>query len=161
MNATSKKTGVLFVCTGNICRSPTAEAAFKRVVVDAAVDDRFRIASAGTHGYHVGHGADRRSSEHARRRGLDLSKHCARQVTREDFDAFDHVLAMDLANVAALTMVCPKELWPKVSLFLEHCPELGIREVPDPYYGGDQGFERVLDLCEAAAAAFYRRIARD
>jgi protein-tyrosine phosphatase len=153
-----KPVRVLFVCTGNICRSPTAEAIFRKTVADAGADASFEIASAGTHGYHVGHGADTRSAHHARARGIDLSAHRVRSVHADDFSEWDHVVAMDLENIAALSRVCPREHAAKVTLFLEHCPSLGVREVPDPYYGGDQGFERVLDLCEAAAAALFEKL---
>lgn len=156
-----RKTSVLFVCTGNICRSPTAEAIFRRFVADRGIDDRFRIESAGTHGYHVGHGADMRSALAARGRGYDLSTHRAKKLRTEDFTDFDFIVVMDDENMRAIAAICPAEHRAKVTYFLEHAPALGVREVPDPYYGGDAGFEHVLDLCEAAALALLDDIVDD
>src|SRR5688572_25961772 len=112
---------VLFVCMGNICRSPTAEAVFAKIVRDRGLAERFVVHSAGTHAYHVGHGADLRSSEAASRRGYDLATHRARRVTRADFDEYDLIVAMDLENVAGLASLAPDALRSKISLFLEHC----------------------------------------
>lgn len=143
-------TRVLFVCMGNICRSPTAEAVFKDLVAGQGLDGQVESDSAGTHDYHLGLPPDARAQAAALRRGYDLSALRARLVTPADFAAFDYVLAMDEANLAALRELCPPAYRPRVRLFLEFAPETGQREVPDPYYGGAQGFEEVLDLVEAA-----------
>lgn len=149
---------VLFVCMGNICRSPTAEAIFKKIVAESGKGEHFSIESAGTHAYHIGHGADPRSTAAAKNRGYDLSSHRARRVDGADFSRFHHIVAMDDENMTALSRACPTAHRDKLSLFLEHAPDLRVREVPDPYYGGDEGFERVIDLCEAAAQALFDKL---
>jgi protein-tyrosine phosphatase len=143
---------ILFVCTGNICRSPTAEGVFRHVVAKAGLADRIVIESAGTHGYHVGEAPDPRTQQAAARRGYDLSELRARRVERRDFSDFDYVLAMDETNVQFLERLCPPEHAHKLRLFMEFGPDTALREVPDPYYGGADGFERVLDLAERASA---------
>ncbi len=145
------KIRVLFVCMGNICRSPTAEGVFRHTVRQAGVEDRFEIDSAGTHDYHVGSEPDRRTQQAAAKRGYDLSALRGRQVSREDFVRFDWVLAMDRSNLSHLHQLCPEEHRHKVRLFLEFSRGFAEREVPDPYYGGPQGFEHVLDLVEDAS----------
>lgn len=142
---------VLFVCLGNICRSPAAEGVFKKVVADAGLSGRIEVDSAGTSGWHIGDEPDRRGQAAAARRGYDLSDQRARKVVAADFDAFDYIIGMDRSNLADLTSMAPAQARDKVSLFLEFAPQLGQREVPDPYYGGDTGFEDVLTLIEAAA----------
>ena len=142
---------VLFVCTGNICRSPTAEGVFRHVVQQEGLKDRIVIESAGTHGYHVGEPPDPRSQQAAAGRGYDLSAQRARRVERKDFDEFDYVLAMDNENLGFLRRVCPSQHAHKVRLFMEFGSDAAVREVPDPYYGGGAGFERVLDLVEGAS----------
>lgn len=142
---------VLFVCMGNICRSPTAQGAFEHLVSEAGLDERIVVDSAGTHAYHVGEPPDRRSQQTALARGVDLSRQRARQVASPDFADFDYVLAMDRQNLSALLRMCPADHRHKVRLFLEFAAELGEEEVPDPYYGGPRGFEHVFDLVEAAA----------
>jgi protein-tyrosine phosphatase len=144
-------TRVLFVCMGNICRSPTAEGVFRDMVERAGLADTIHIDSAGTHDYHVGHPPDARAQAAAARRGYDLSKLRARQVADSDFAAFDFVLAMDQHNRSLLLQQCPPEYHAKVRLFLEFAAGEVPLEVPDPYYGDAQGFERVLDLVENAA----------
>jgi protein-tyrosine phosphatase len=139
---------VLFVCLGNICRSPTAEGVLRRLVADAGLDDVVHIDSAGTGGWHAGDPPDPRTVRAAARRGLDLSTLRARQVTREDFAAFDHVVAMDESNLAELRTRCPLAHAAKLRLFLSDA-----RGVPDPYAGGAAGFEHVLDLCEDGGRA--------
>jgi protein-tyrosine phosphatase len=152
-------TRVLFVCMGNICRSPTAEGVFKRLVNDAGLDAEIESDSAGTHDYHIGDPPDGRSQAAAGRRGYDLSALRARQVAHDDFASFDYVLAMDETNLTALLSLCPAHYRERVKLFLEFAPEAGHREVPDPYYGGAQGFEEVLDLVELAAQGLLDHIA--
>lgn len=152
------KTRVLFVCMGNICRSPTAEGVFRKLVGDRGLDALIESDSAGTHDYHIGEPPDARSQEAAARRGYDLGMLRARQVGVEDFAAFDHVLAMDQANRTALLHLCPQQYRERVRLFLEFAPQCGRREVPDPYYGGARGFEDVLDLVEAAAQGLLNHI---
>ncbi|NOR41106.1 MAG: low molecular weight phosphotyrosine protein phosphatase [Gammaproteobacteria bacterium] len=144
---------ILFVCMGNICRSPTAQGVFEFLVENEKLSDRIRIESAGTHAYHIGEKPDERASAAAMKRGVDLSTQKARRVTAEDFEEFDYVLAMDRSNYEDLEGICPPEHLPKLHLFLEFSPDLGVIEVPDPYYGGATGFERVLDLIEQAAEA--------
>lgn len=150
---------VLFVCMGNICRSPTAEGAFKHLVARHGLAAEIESDSAGTHDYHIGEPPDQRSQAAALRRGYDLSVLRARQVTADDFAAFDHVLAMDEVNLDALQRLCPAQYRDRVKLFLEFAPQAGRLDVPDPYYGGAQGFEEVLDLVEFAAQGLLDHIA--
>lgn len=149
-----QKTGVLFVCMGNICRSPTAEGVFRKLVKQRGLEDRFTVDSAGTHAYHVGEPPDERARRAASNRGIDLSDLRARQVKASDFRDFDHILVMDADNRDALMFMQPGEHAGKIDLLLNYAPHLKIREVPDPYYGGSQGFEKVLDMIEAAAQGF-------
>ena len=149
---------VLFVCTGNICRSPTAEAVFRRHVEAAGMADRITAASAGTHDYHVGACPDTRAQAAALRRQYDLSRQRARLLSARDFDAFDHVLAMDRGHLAFMLRACPAAQRHKIALFMSHAPHLGQSEVPDPYYGSAGDFELVLDLVEAAAAGLLRKL---
>ena len=142
------------VCLGNICRSPTAEAMLRRKVHEAGLDDRVEVDSAGTADYHVGSPPDRRAIAHGERRGLNLQHLRGRQVERADFDRFDHVLAMDEDNLMNLQRLRPPGSRAKVALLLSYAPQAGAREVPDPYGGGAEGFEQVLDLTAAAADGF-------
>jgi protein-tyrosine phosphatase len=142
---------ILFVCLGNICRSPTAEIVFRHIVAREAPDLRLEIDSAGTAGYHIGSPPDSRTQQAALRRGYDMSAIRARAVEPRDFTRFDLILAMDRNNFDTLRDGAPPAAHSRIRLFLEFAPELEIREVPDPYYGGPNGFEEVLDLVEAAA----------
>lgn len=142
---------VLFVCTGNICRSPTADGVLRRLVKDAGLEARVRVDSAGTHDYHVGEPPDERAQQHARRRGYDLGALRARQVLAADFEAFDLILAMDRGHLRLLQRLAPSEHRHKLRLFMEFASVREVDEVPDPYYGGAAGFERVLDMVEDAA----------
>jgi protein-tyrosine phosphatase len=142
---------ILFVCMGNICRSPTAEGVFRRMLQERAPDLDVEVDSAGTHGYHVGEGPDRRAVEAAARRGVDLRGLRARMVEAADFERFDLLLAMDRLNREVLLDRSPPGYRERVRLFLEFAPESGQADVPDPYYGGGIGFERVLDLVEEAS----------
>ena len=143
---------VLFVCMGNICRSPTAQGVFEKLVEEQSLAGQIVIDSAGTHAYHIGEPPDVRATQAARRRGIDLSTQTARRVSPEDFEKFDYVLAMDITNYDDLAELASPEHSPKLRLFLEFAPVSAIREVPDPYYGGTTGFERVLDLIEEASS---------
>lgn len=151
-------TKVLFVCMGNICRSPTAEGVFIKLVSAQNLQSAFEIDSAGTHAYHVGTAPDLRSQKAAKERDLDLSKLRARRVKPNDFEYFDYILAMDDDNHERLMDECPEEHQHKIHYFLSFAPALNTQEVPDPYYGGQFGFERVLDLCETAAEAFLNTV---
>ncbi len=142
---------VLFVCMGNICRSPTAHAVFRKKVEEAGLADRIEIDSAGTHAYHVGEPPDRRSQQTASRRGIRMHDLRARKVDLGDFYHYDLILAMDEDNLANLLAMKPDDATAEVKLFLrEYAPEHG-HVVPDPYYGGPEGFERVFDMVEAAS----------
>ena len=127
---------ILFVCTGNICRSPTAEVVFRDLVAKKGLSDQFEIDSCGTHGYHIGEGADPRSCRFAKTRGYDLSAHVARQITSEDFVKYDWILVMDKMNLRAFSEQSEQTI------------------VPDPYYGNDKAFLKVIDYCEDAAQGF-------
>ncbi len=144
---------VLFVCLGNICRSPTAEGVFRAAAGRAGLARRLRADSAGLGDWHVGLPPDRRAIEAAKRRGYDLSAIRGRQVEVADFARFGWIIAMDESNLVALTEMKPPEFEGRLGLLLEFVPELGAREIPDPYYGGPEGFERVLDLVEPATTA--------
>ena len=151
---------ILFVCLGNICRSPTAEVVFRAVAAREVPDIVLEIDSAGTAGYHVGEQPDRRTRQAAARRGYDMSALRARVVEPEDFEHFDLILAMDRENLRALERRAPPHARERLRLFLDFAPDTGISEVPDPYYGGANGFEDVLDLVEAASRGLVQHIRR-
>ena len=136
-----ERRSILFVCTGNICRSPTAEGVFRSLCKKQGIE--LRIESAGLGDWHIGQPPDERSQHHARNRGYDLSEQRARQVSAQDFEHFDMILAMDRGHLRGLQKLAPARHHAKIRLFLEG------RDVPDPYYGGPDGFEKVLDLVEA------------
>ncbi|MES9872192.1 MAG: low molecular weight protein-tyrosine-phosphatase [Candidatus Sedimenticola sp. 6PFRAG7] len=142
---------VLFVCMGNICRSPTAHGVFEALVEREGLSHIITVDSAGTHAYHVGEQPDPRSQSTARSRGFDLSYIRARKAEQSDFQKFDYVLAMDSDNYSNLKAICPQGLGDKLQMFLDFAPDLDVRDVPDPYYGGAGGFERVFDMVEAAS----------
>jgi protein-tyrosine phosphatase len=148
---------VLMVCLGNICRSPTAEATFRKQVQDAGLANHIHIDSAGTSNWHQGQQPDARSMRHAARRQYDLTTQRARPINAEDFVHFDYILAMDDQNLRELRRHCPPEHQHKLALFLGDGIG-GYREVPDPYQGGADDFELVLDLCEAGSAALLARL---
>ena len=156
-----EKISVLFVCMGNICRSPTAEGVFRSLVRNAGLEHRLRIDSAGTHAYHIGKSPDARASAAAGKRGFDLSALRGRQVCPQDFHEFDYILAMDEENLSNLKRICPSGNEHKVRLFLEFSANFSEREVPDPYYGGAQGFEHVLDMVEDAARGLLQKLERE
>jgi len=153
-----RKVSVVFVCMGNICRSPTAEAVFRHYVESAGLSGQILIDSAGTHDYHIGDPPDLRTQRAAQQRGYDMSGLRGRQVEEGDFHRFDYVLAMDKANLAILQRLAPPDGTTKARLFLEYARHHAEREVPDPYYGGADGFERVLDMVEDAAEGLLQEI---
>jgi len=142
---------VLFVCTGNICRSPTAEGVFRSLVAARGLSDLIEADSAGTGAWHVGEPPDIRAQETARRRGIEIGGLRARTVDPADFSLFDLLVAMDRGHFRALSGTSPPENAHRVRLFMDFAPDSGVLDVPDPYYGGGDGFERVFDLIEAAA----------
>lgn len=142
---------VLFVCMGNVCRSPTAEGVFRHRVEQAGLTDKIEIDSAGTDSYHVGSAPDRRSQQAARKRGYDLSRIRARRAKAKDLQSFDYILAMDHRNYDDLLALSAYEDQDKIKLFLSFAQQTTEQEVPDPYYGGAKGFEHVLDLVEQAS----------
>jgi len=148
---TQKKVQVLFVCMGNICRSPTAHGVFRKMVIDEGLSDLIEIDSAGTHAYHVGNPPDRRAQQTAHFRGIDLSDLRARQARSEDFEQFDYVIAMDKDNFHGLKLISPEGKLDRLHMFLDFAPSIKAKEVPDPYYGGHEGFERVFDMVEEAS----------
>lgn len=155
-----KHFNVLMICTGNICRSPTADGLLRKLVRDAGWQEQVQVDSAGTDDYHVGEAPDRRAQTHARKRDIDLSGLRARQVHAHDFEHFDLLLAMDKSHLRRLEQQCPAAYRHKVKLFLDFAPGQSEREVPDPYYGGAEGFEQVLDLVEAGCDGVMQHIAQ-
>lgn len=155
-----KKVSVLFVCMGNICRSPTAQAVFESFVQRSGLAQAIQVDSAGTHAYHLGSQPDQRSQQAALGRGLDLTQQRARKIQVADFTEFDYVLAMDLQNLRALQSYAQAKQAQNLKLFMEFASRWREREVPDPYYGGSQGFERVLDMIEDASEGLLAHIIR-
>lgn len=141
---------ILFVCTGNICRSPTAEAVARHWAAKTGLDGEIEFDSAGTHGYHAGETPDARAQQTARSRGYDLARLRARAVERRDFEDFDLILAMDRGHLNWLRRECPAQHLHKLAMFLSYSEIEPDGDVPDPYYGGKDGFELVLNLCEDA-----------
>ncbi|MFN9572986.1 MAG: low molecular weight protein-tyrosine-phosphatase [Betaproteobacteria bacterium] len=143
-------TKVLFVCMGNICRSPTAQGVFRKMVADAGISDIVQVESAGTHAYHVGEPPDARAEQAAKKRGYEIGDLRARQVTADDFRDADLILAMDWENLSMLQQQCPKAYKHKLQLLMRFAGEHDAATVPDPYYGGPEGFNTVLDYVEDA-----------
>ena len=176
MSSANPQLGVLFVCLGNICRSPTAEGVFRKKLSDAGLSSQVRVDSAGTGAWHVGNPPDRRAQAAATKRGIDLSMLRARQVAAQDFAQFDYILAMDEENRSSLIQQCPAGVPTRIALLLDFLPDPlpeplpgsmhshaqtpAVREVPDPYYGEGDGFELVLDLVEAACDGLIAEIRR-
>jgi protein-tyrosine phosphatase len=157
----SSRVGVLFVCLGNICRSPTAQGVFEHLLAEQGMTDRIHVDSAGTHAYHVGEPPDDRARKAAMNRGIDLSRQRARRLEAGDLQRFHYVLAMDrdnLANIRALMKTTPMG---QVGLMMEHSRAWTEKEVPDPYYGGTHGFERVLDMIDDASRGLLAQIRRE
>ena len=148
---------VLFVCMGNICRSPTAHALFREQIKGAGLEDRIDIDSAGTHAYHIGNAPDARATATALARGIDMTDLRARQVCEADFEQFDYVVAMDRDNLSLLEASCPAPLQDRLSLMLDWVEGWGD-EVPDPYYGGNEGFVRVFDMLTEASQGLLANI---
>lgn len=154
----SNSINVLFVCMGNICRSPTAQAVFEHLIVERGHDHWIKTDSAGTHAYHVGEPPDSRSQSAARSRGIDMSVQRARKVLAEDFDRFHYVLAMDKSNYNDLMRLASPAQRNRLHLFMDFAGGFDASEVPDPYYGGSHGFERVLDMVAAASEGLLEAI---
>jgi len=146
-----RKIKILFVCMGNICRSPTAEGVFNSLITKENLGQSFFVDSAGTHAYHLGDAPDLRAQKAARERGVELKHLRARRIADQDFKEFDHILVMDNENFQMVEQSCPNEFKHKLGYFLDYAPQFNTREVPDPYYGGAYGFDRVLDMVEAAS----------
>lgn len=153
-------TRILFVCMGNICRSPTAEGVTSKLLINSRLESIIKVDSAGTHGYHIGEPPDLRTREAAMKRGIDLSGRRARKVVPEDFERFDLLLAMDHDNLALLKRGARPEHHAKLGLFMSYASCFDTDEVPDPYYGGEQGFELVLDMAEDAARGLIEALQR-
>lgn len=151
---------VLFVCLGNICRSPTAEGVFRHLAQKQKLEKFLEIDSAGTHAYHVDSPPDERAQAACARRGIDISHLRGRRATTDDIRQFDYVLAMDNENYENLLAICPAEHRSKIRLFMEFAPHRTEKEVPDPYFGGASGFDRVLDMIEDAAQGLLEDIRR-
>ncbi len=152
---------VLFVCMGNICRSPTAEGVFRHVVEEKNLQDVIKIDSAGTHAYHIGESPDPRSQSTAKTRGVDLSTQRARKVEHNDFDKFDYVIAMDQSNFENLKVLATAEQQKKLYLFMEFTTSWDNAEVPDPYYGEGNGFENVFDMVRSASEGLLETIIKN
>ncbi len=161
MVAPIARTRILFVCLGNICRSPTAEVVFRAAARRAGLGNVLTIESAGTGDWHVGNPPDYRSIDHAARRGYDLSMLRARQVKVADFDRYHWILPMDRAILSDLVAMRPAHFSGHLGLFLDLAPQLGVRDVPDPYDEGPEGFEMTLDLIERGSEAFAARLAQE
>ena len=142
---------VLFVCMGNICRSPSAQGVFEKLLIDKNINDEITVDSAGTHSYHVGGKADSRSMKAALNRNIDISQQRARKVTNKDFELFDYIIAMDNDNHQNLLKICPPQHENKIHKMMEFSPHSKYTEIPDPYYSDEQGFKLVLDLLESAS----------
>ena len=154
----SRKISVLVVCTGNICRSPTGEGVLRHLAQKRGLGDRVHVRSAGTHDYHVGDCPDPRTLKHAKKRGYDLSAQRAMQVAPEHFEQYDYILAMDRGHLRILKKMAPAASRARLGMFLEASAKWKGEDVPDPYYGGVEGFERVLDMVEEAAGRWLDRI---
>ena len=157
-NAYIPAKSVLFVCLGNICRSPIAEGVFRHIVSKAGKLDGLRIDSAGLGSWHVGQPPDSRAQDALASRGIDISDLRARQVTREDFETFDLILAMDKSNRQGLMKLAPKDQQHKIRLFMDCAPNFGVHEIPDPFFGDKDGFDYVVQLIDAASRGLMRAL---
>ena len=150
------KTKVLFVCMGNICRSPTAEGIFRSIVLKQELSDFFEIDSAGTHAYHIGNPPDSRSQKTARKHGVDLSNQRARKVHESDFFYYDYIIAMDTDNIEILRSICPANSQSQIKLLLDYLPDSSFPSVPDPYFEGK--FDEVFETVHAACTSFLENL---
>ena len=157
-NSTDLKHKILFVCMGNICRSPSAEGVFRNMVKEHNLSQFFSIDSCGTHSYHTGQSPDSRSQHAAMRRGIDISQQTARTIEQNDFNRFDYILAMDNHNRSFLQSMADEVYLNKIHLFLEYAENCKLIEVPDPYFGGEEGFEIVLDLLQQASIGLIKHL---
>ena len=157
-NSKDLKHKILFVCMGNICRSPSAEGVFRDMVKEHNLSQFFYIDSCGTHGYNTGQSPDSRSQHAAVRRGIDISQQTARTVEQNDFIRFDYILAMDNYNQSFLQSMADEVYLNKIHLFLEYAENCKLIEVPDPYFGGEEGFEIVLDLLQQASIGLIKHL---
>lgn len=155
-----EKIKILFVCMGNICRSPTAEGITRKIIANSELHVNIHVDSAGTHAYHSGEAPDPRARRAAAKRGVDLSRLRARQVQIEDFERFDLILAMDRENLEVLESFCPPEQRHKLELLMRYSSRFEVEEVPDPYFGGEDGFDLVLDMVEDAAQGLVETLRR-
>ncbi len=153
-----ERVSILVVCTGNICRSPTGEGVLRRLAQQRGLAERIEVRSAGTHHYHVGEAPDPRTVKHAHRRGYDLSAQRAMQVSKAHFHEYDYILAMDRAHLRILKGLAPPDARARLGMFLESSARWKGEDVPDPYYGGAEGFDLVLDMVEEAAQRWLDRI---
>jgi len=152
------KIKVLFVCMGNICRSPTAEGSFRSIVSKQELSDFFEIDSAGTHAYHIGNPPDKRSQQTARQYGVELSNQRARQVHESDFYFYDYIIAMDTDNIDILKSICPTDSQSEIKLLLDYLPDAGFQSVPDPYFEGK--FDEVFEIVYAACTSFLKNLVK-
>ena len=152
------KTKILFVCMGNICRSPTAEGSFRSIVSKLELSDFFEIDSAGTHAYHIGNPPDSRSQLSARKYGVELSNQRARQVHESDFYYYDHIIAMDSDNIDILKSICPTDSQTQIKLLLDYLPDADFKSVPDPYFAGK--FDEVFEMVYAACTSFLENLVK-
>nr|WP_211162956.1 low molecular weight protein-tyrosine-phosphatase [Aromatoleum diolicum] len=150
----------MFVCTGNICRSPTAEGVARHAIQSAGLQGLIDVDSAATHGHHIGEAPDPRALKAAGKRGYDLSGLRARKLESRDFQEFDLLLAMDAAHFDIMWRACPEVYRPKLGLFMQYADKFAVDEVPDPYYGGEKGFEVVLDYCEDAVCGLIEAVTK-
>lgn len=157
----AKKAAVLFVCLGNICRSPTAHGVFETMVKEAGLAQQVTIDSCGTGSWHIGQPPDERTQKAALARGYDLSHLRARRLEEDDFKHFDYIIAMDTRNLADAMKMAPDNYAGNIQLFMDYAPEESAMEVPDPYYGNEDGFEHVLHLIETASTGLLNRIKKD
>ena len=152
------KTKVLFVCMGNICRSPTAEGSFRSIVSKQELSDFFEIDSAGTHAYHIGKAPDSRSQQTARKYGVELSNQRARQVHESDFYYYDYIIAMDTDNIDILKSICPTDSQSEIKLLLDYLTDASFQSVPDPYFEGK--FDEVFEMVYAACTSFLENLVK-
>lgn len=149
---------VLFVCMGNICRSPSAQGVYEKHIENMGLSEKYMVDSAGTHSYHVGSKPDSRSANFALKRGIDLTQQKSRLITESDFERFDYIVAMDDENYKNIKLICPIHHHTKIHKMMSFFLASNYTEIPDPYYGGDQGFELVLDLLEMACVGLHEHI---